>query len=58
MECIFLEEGEKCTAHQPQFAPYGVKMDEETIKNYCKTEKFNTCPRYQAYMEYKEKREH
>jgi len=53
VECIFLEKGEKCTAHLPQFAPYGVKVDEETLKKYCKTEKFSECPKYEAYMEYR-----
>jgi hypothetical protein len=55
MECIFLEEETKCTAHLPQFAPFGVKMDEDTLKRYCKTAQFDTCPRYKSYMEYEEK---
>jgi hypothetical protein len=58
MECIFLEEGQKCTAHQPQFAANGVKMDEETLKKYCRTEEFDTCPRYKAYMDYQGKHAH
>jgi len=57
MQCIFLSEGEKCTANLPQFAPYGVKMDEETLKKYCKTEKFDLCPRFKAYMEYRKTEE-
>jgi len=55
MECIFLEEGKKCTAHLPQFAPSGWGVDDETMKKYCVTEKFNECPRFRAYMEYQEK---
>jgi hypothetical protein len=55
MQCIFLEDSKDCTANLPQYAPHGIEMDEETIKNYCKQSNFLTCPRYKAYMEYTEK---
>ena len=55
MECIFLSEGKNCTAHLPQFAPTSWEIDEETLKQYCKTKDFDACPRYSAYMKYNER---
>jgi hypothetical protein len=55
MQCIFLDVSKLCTAELPQFAHKELEMDSETITKYCKTETFNGCPRYRAYMEYSEK---
>lgn len=52
MECIFLSVGKKCTAHLPQFAPSTTEVDDDTLKKYCQTEKFDLCPKYKAYVEF------
>jgi hypothetical protein len=50
MICIFLdvyEEKNQCTATETN----DWKVDEEALKKYCKTEEFECCPRYRAFME-------
>jgi hypothetical protein len=56
MQCIFLYRSERCTADLPNCEkPDDPEMDEETVKKYCKSAEFQECPRFKAYMEYKEK---
>lgn len=52
MECIFLYSTKACAATT---TTYTWKPDNETLKTFCETANFGSCPRYQAYMELQEK---
>jgi hypothetical protein len=53
MQCIFLSEVKACHAQLPSLVYW--KVDNETLKTYCENKSFKDCPRFRAYMEYKEK---
>ena len=52
MQCVLFQESEKSCYARVVVSLW--KVDEDAINKYCKTEKFDQCPRYKAFIEYQQ----